>query len=245
MIFKKNTILEINDRNLSIINNQKLKNLKDVNVDLKNRNLYLVVEGERVYIKLLTIPKVKKNKIYTIVKNELRFYFKNIEDLIFDYVISKELNTSYEIIVFCINSKTLNPFKNYINSNTKIKGVNLIQFVFLNYFKKYIKEVNYIMIFYYNSNLYIIDILKKYMLYNTIMKDFNGNEEEFFNEFNYILKSHINFNQVLENIYLVNFQFENIKSKISKKYNCKELKYDGKEILSYLLRSWRGTIWRR
>src|SRR5690349_13161918 len=54
-----------------------------VNVDIRRKKIYVIVEGEEVYIKLITIPRVNYSKIEDLIRGELLYYFKEIENILF------------------------------------------------------------------------------------------------------------------------------------------------------------------
>lgn len=60
-------------------------------VNMEKRKLYLILEGERVYAKFITLPRINsKNKINEIIKNELIYEFSDIDNILYSYDIFKE-----------------------------------------------------------------------------------------------------------------------------------------------------------
>ncbi|HEY8892488.1 MAG TPA: hypothetical protein VIM70_19820 [Clostridium sp.] len=175
MKFRKNMFLEISPKSISgmefskhrILNKvnkisyentycKDNENIKDFQVDIKNKNLYVLVEGETVYIKLVTLPIVKKYLINDMIKNELRYYYKDIDNIVFTYKLIKKDEFNMQILVFCLKGNNLDILENSINNNINLKKVNLIQFCFKNYYSSKINVKKYILVFYYNYNLYFL-----------------------------------------------------------------------------------------
>jgi len=144
-------------------------NIKDFKVDIKNKNLYILVEGETVYIKMVTLPIVKKYLINDMIKNELRYYYKDIDHISFTYKLIKEDKFNMELIVFCLKGNNLDILENSIENNVNLKKVNLIQFCFNNYYLNKINVKNYILVFYYNSNLYFLICCNNEIVANNIV----------------------------------------------------------------------------
>jgi hypothetical protein len=135
---------------------KEIENVKNFQIDIKNKNLYVLVEGETVYIKIITLPVVKRYQINDMIKNELRYYYKEIDHIAFTYKLIKEDKFNMEVLVFCLKGSNLDILENSIDNNINLKRVNLIQFCFKNYYSNKIHEKNYIFVFYYNFNLYFL-----------------------------------------------------------------------------------------
>ena len=229
MKFKKNMFLEVSTQRISgiefsksiilnkvtnIIEESKyykdMSNIKDFKIDIKNKNLYVLVEGETVYIKLMTLPSVKKHLINDMIKNELRYHYKDIYHIAFTYKIIKEDGFNMEILVFCLKGDKLDILENSIDNNINLKKINLIQFCFKNYFANKIMEKNYILVFYYNYNLYFLICDNNEIVANNIVsvKDlqlfkFSEVMDEFLEQYNAYAK-------LCEKVYYVNIKEQNI-----------------------------------
>lgn len=155
--FSKNKILNrVNSINEGNTYYKDAFNMKDFRFDVKNKNLYVLVEGETIYIKLVTLPIVKKYLINDMIKNELRYCYKDIDHIAFTYKLIKEDKVNMQILVFCLKGNNLDILEKSIDNNINVKKVNLIQFCFKNYYASKINEKNYILVFYYNNNLYFL-----------------------------------------------------------------------------------------
>jgi len=152
--FSKNIILNT-VKNIACVNTyyKDTPNIKDLQMYIRNKNLYVIVEGESVYIKMVTLPVVKKHLINELIKNELRYYYKDIDHISFTYKLIKKDKVNMEIIVFCLKGNNLDILNSCIDNNSNLKKVNLIQFCFKNYYCNKINENNYILVFYYKSRL--------------------------------------------------------------------------------------------
>ena len=163
MKFRKNIFLEVSKQKFSSVEFSKhvifnkvynidnentyykdVTNVKDFQINIRNKNLYVLVEGETVYIRLVTLPKVKKYLVNDMIKNELRYYYKDIDHISFTYKLIKEDKTNMEILVFCLKGNNLDILENSVHNNVKLKKVNLIQFCFKNFYSSKINEKNYI-----------------------------------------------------------------------------------------------------
>lgn len=180
------------------------------NIDLKNRNIYIMIEDEEVYIKYLRLPNIKnKLNLNSIIKNELIFlYGKKSEKIFYTYTILDQGDNELEILVFCIYCDKLNCLEQYINNN-KVKKINLVQFCFLNYFESVINEKDYIFIFKFNKSLYLLGMTKKKLVTNKVIKVTEYSYGELIDGLNYILDKLDVYKISEAKIYSVNFYDEN------------------------------------
>ena len=175
MKFRRNMVLEVSPERITgiefsknIILNKALKiactntydrditNIKDFEIDIRDKNLYILVEGESVYIKIITLPLVKKHLINDLIKNELRYYYKDIDNIAFTYKLIKKNKSNMEILVYCLKGDNLAILEKCVDNNINLKTVNIIQFCLKDYYGSRIVEKNYILIFNYNFNLYFL-----------------------------------------------------------------------------------------
>ena len=171
-------------------------NIKGFQIYIKNKNLYVLIEGETVYIRLVTLPIVKKYVINDMIKNELRYYYKDIDHISFTYKLIKENKVNMEILVFCLKGNNLDILENSIDNNVILKKVNLTQFCFKNYYSNKINVRNYIMVFYYNHNLYFLICNNNEIVANNIINvkeillcEFSYLMNEFLEQYNDYAKS--------------------------------------------------------
>lgn len=240
-MFKKGALIKIEDRDTFLWNKSKFESIKNVNIDLKNRNLYLIVEGERVYIKLLSVPKVAKEKLYKIIEYQLKYYFTDMEEILFDYYICKKLKKSYDVLVFCVSSRKLNRLQGLLEEKNKLKIVNLIQFVILDYVKSYINDVQYTLIFMNKNNLYIMVVKNEILIENSMVRDFTGNFKDFFLEFNSIIENQ-GVNNGECNIYALWFYYDDILEQLSKNYKLTVLNYSEDTIMEGFMKEGKCKI---
>ncbi|WP_010292292.1 hypothetical protein [Clostridium senegalense] len=76
---------------------------KIFSINLKNKNINVLVEGEELFIKVITIPKVKKNQISYLVKNEVTLRYG--DKVMFKYSILEEKDNILKIILYCFHEK--------------------------------------------------------------------------------------------------------------------------------------------
>jgi len=207
-MFKKHNFVEINDEEILVTTFSKIDTLKKVInfkssikdqdiykafkdkklcVDLKNKNIHFLIKGKKVFIKMLTIPKVHKKYLNEIIKGELDFYFKNIENLVYCYNIFKEEKDTLEIVVFCSNLKEMNVF-NKIKEKNNIEGIWFLQFYFLEYFNEKIDENDFILASIYEKDLYLLACKNRKLIYNNVVNNYKNNFKEELNKFLYKCK---------------------------------------------------------
>ncbi|MGH4050444.1 MAG: hypothetical protein ACREVX_03685 [Clostridium sp.] len=223
MKFRKNMFLEVSTQNISgteffksiVLNRvvnmtsknvyyKEAQNIQDFRIDIKNKNLYVLVEGEAVYIKMVTLPVVKKYLINDMVKNELKYYYKDIKNIAFTYKLIKQDKSNMEILVFCLKGNNLDILENSITNNVNLKKVNLIQFCFKNYYASKISVKNYIFVFYYNHNLYFLICCNNEIRANNIIKVRELPLIKFSRVMNEFLELYNDYAKLCEEIYYAN-----------------------------------------
>ncbi|MGH4125678.1 MAG: hypothetical protein ACREV6_22430 [Clostridium sp.] len=209
--FSKNIILnKVN--NIAYVNTyyKDTPNIKDFEMDIKNKNLYVLVEGETIYIKMVTLPLVKKYLINDLIKNELRYYYKDIDHISFTYKFIKKDKFNMEILVFCLSGNNLGLLESCIDNNIKLKKVNLIQFCFKNYYSSKINEKNYIFVFYYNCILYFLICHNDEIVANTIVRVVDLHLFKFSYAMNEFLDKYNDYAKLCKKIYYANVEGLNI-----------------------------------
>ncbi|KAJ51494.1 hypothetical protein BD780_002218 [Clostridium tetanomorphum] len=235
-MFKKNSVIEIDNKYVYLNNIHKntkkdlerkiignINFTKSLEISLEKRKVHLILDGKKIFVKLITIPKVRKSYIDKIVRKEVEYYFKEIDNLIYSYRINKEEKELIEILVFCLNWREIDILKNIKCKDNIIKGVWLIQFCILEYFKKSFTDERFILTFIYNDNLYFIACNNDNLISNNIINDFN--EDNFFSNLKEFIKEcneEINEGE-FKVIYFVNFKNKKILETCSSTYNCKDL----------------------
>ncbi|KEJ01162.1 hypothetical protein N494_09340 [Clostridium botulinum A2B7 92] len=184
-------------------------------VSMEKRKLYLILEGESVYAKFITLPRINsKNKINELIRNELIYEFNNIDNILYSYDILKKNKTSMEGIIFCINICNNKILKKCMAQCKNIAGIYSIQFSVLNLYKEYIKEKNYIFLFKHKKYTYIILYSENNLIYSNLI--YEGEKEE--NKIEKVLKKAEDLNITLNTIYGINIDDDSIKDKL-KEYN--------------------------
>ncbi|EPY2271249.1 hypothetical protein ACXAUS_000031 [Clostridium sporogenes] len=184
-------------------------------VNMEKRKLYLILEGERVYAKFITLPRINnKNKINEIIKNELIYEFNDIDNILYSYDILKKNKTNMESIIFCINIGNNKILKKCMGQCKNIAGIYSIQFSVLNLYKEYIKEKNYIFLFKHKKYTYIILYSENNLIYSNFI--YEGEKED--HKIERVLKKAEELNITLNTIYGINIEESSIKDKL-KEYN--------------------------
>lgn len=180
-IIKSNFIFQINNNSVKAIPFKrapilnKIKYFNESFVDreflakIKNRKLIVIIEGEEIYINIITIPKVKNFKVYDLIKNELICKFNSIDNIIFDYKIIQENEISLEIIVYCVNIDNFHVLNDESDNRVTFSKVNLVQNYILSYLKKFIKEDNYFFVFKYKRNIYFLLVKEGNIIANKVI----------------------------------------------------------------------------
>ncbi|EPY2275429.1 hypothetical protein ACXAT3_000107 [Clostridium sporogenes] len=184
-------------------------------VNMEKRKLYLILEGERVYAKFITLPRINnKNKINEIIKNELIYEFNDIDNILYSYDILKKNKTNMESIIFCINIGNNKILKKCMGQCKNIAGIYSIQFSVLNLYREYIKEKNYIFLFKHKKYTYIILYSENNLIYSNFI--YEGEKED--HKIERVLKKAEELNITLNTIYGINIEESSIKDKL-KEYN--------------------------
>jgi hypothetical protein len=202
-------------------------NIKEFQIHIKNKNLYILVEGETVFIKLITLPVVKKYLINDMIKNELRFYYKDIDHIAFTYKLIKRTKINIEVLVFCLKGSKLDILENNIHNNINLKKVTLIQFCFKNYYSNKIHEKNYILIFYYNFNLYFLICYDDEIVANNIVSSKELVLLKFSEEMVGFLEKYNEYANQCKNIYYSNINELNAYKSENDRLNIYEFNYLG------------------
>lgn len=158
---------------------------KIFSINLKNKNINVLVEGEELFIKVITIPKVKKNQIPSLVKNEVTLRYG--DKVMFKYSILEEKDNMLKIILYCFHEKKytlLNDKRIWYSKNLKVE---FLQNYVLKYYSKYLQEEKYKMIFQYKNFIYFIKVNKGNLLFNRVIKITNTEKinkllDEFIND---------------------------------------------------------------
>lgn len=246
----KNGILEVNDEGLiykdlmskNLINKIKGhkwkkslgikgKDIDDIKIDFKNKNIFILVQGEQIYVKLIEIPKVNKRKIYSVIKSELKYHFKNIDNIMFTYDLFKDNGKSLEVIVFCLNWTKDNIIEKCLKKGANIKGIYPMQFYILNKYKKSIREHKYIFVFFHRNKLYLLACIDGKVLANSVITDVK--KEDFIETIDRFKEKceAIAVIKVIKKIFFLNIPYEDIIEKLSEKYNCSDLGKSSKDEL--------------
>ncbi|MCT8976044.1 hypothetical protein N4T77_05480 [Clostridium sp. CX1] len=197
--------------------------IQDIKIHVRNKNLFIVVHGEEVYVKLITLPKVSKEKLYFIIKQELRVRFENLDSIMFTYEILKDNGNSLDIIIFCLNWNGVNLVEKCIEAGGEVKGIYPIQFCILNSYRNQIKSENYVLVFSLEGNVYLVGYYKDRIVGNTVLKNFNleGLKEEldiFIVKCNILSKA-----KEMPAIFFLNFFNKELIQSLSKDYICEDL----------------------
>lgn len=186
----------------------------------------VIIEGEELFINLITLPKVKNSRLYDLVKHELLYKFNKLENIIFDYEIIKETEEAVEVVVYCVNIENFSVLKkdNYNHSNF-IK-INMVQNFIKEYLSSTIKDEDYYLAFRYKREVYFLVVAKKNIIANKVVKINKGNvniSEEFITFINSYKDDHKYINKIYTmDLTITNAQLKNFILVKLKDLNCKD-----------------------
>jgi|GEM_PF-2043422 len=177
--------------------------LKESQFCLSNKKVYIVIEGEKINIRKMTLPKLKSNELYKLIIEELSNSYNNVDKIFFNYIVIRDNGNNLDLAVFYSNEGKIKKIERHILKNTRIEAVYLIQFCFLNYFNRVIIHKDFIFVFIYKAKLYCLLCINKKLLYNNVIQ---WNEEKIISEviFEFIESCRINNGVVARNIYISN-----------------------------------------
>lgn len=237
MIFYKKMLIEIGNNKVTKMELGFLKKQKNQEQKMVDKNLYIVIYGEEVYIKRFNLPKSKGELLYNLVKNELGFSMGNINNILFDYKITKYMNSCVEVIVFYVNSQKI-AFIKENNCYRNIKKISLIQFAMNKYYRKSIRENNYIMAFIYEKAFYILAVCENTLVGNSVTENIMGEEGKILGALEIFINKYSEQFSHINNIYLANLDlnFKDIKTRIFKDMIVKVLdKYEKEKLVHSFL----------
>jgi hypothetical protein len=188
---------------------------RSINMELFARKASIILTGEQLYTKLMTLPKAKKEVMQDLIKSELYYHFKDMNDIAFNYTIFKENKTNYELLVFCINCRNFYRMQKHFSNKMTITGIYLIQFCCLNYFKIKINEKNFIFALRYLDNLYLLYCVDYNIIYCETIKEIVSDYNLTNVLHSFIDQGKATYNVEVNKIYFANFADEDIKNSIS------------------------------
>lgn len=183
-------------------NNEQIKS-----ISLKNKTITLIIEGEELFIKTISIPKVSKRYVYYILRNEITEQYG--EKVMFSYEIIKEEKACYNIILYCFHENKYPLLKDSSIYNCNGLRINFIQNYVKDLYIKEIKEKKFILLFSYRNYIYLLKVKNNILTYNKVINsldftydEINGTIKRFIekNKKDYNMYS-INLNEYLQDIY--------------------------------------------
>lgn len=196
--------------------------MSNTQINIPCKKTCVLIEHEEIDIKRFTLPIAKDKILQELIKNELTYYFRKIDDIVFKFMVNRKMQSNVEIIVFCLNTCKIRLTEKYI-SNIFISRVCLIQFAFLKYYKKKFKIENYIFVFQYNDCIYFLCCVKNVLMYNSLLK-VNENMEKLNNAlYNFIVKTRIYTDASISKIYCANVNTSDFSPELKKEFSLEDL----------------------
>jgi len=224
-IGKNNKILKLNIRLKNFLFQGKIqeKTVSDSYVRNKkiSRKIFIMC-GEEIYIKKLTIPNLNVKILEKTIKDELRFYYRLSEDIVFSYNILNKNENNIDLLIFYINSERLNKLE--IKKLYNVKAIYMIQFLYIEYVNKTIEYKNYLLAFIHDKYIYLLHCENRTLKANIVIENLKVDE--------IVLKKHIfNFcklnnipNSLIEKLILVGMDLDKMKS-LDLEYDMENLGY--------------------
>lgn len=154
-------------------------------------NNLVITEGEEVYLKYVSIPKIKKRYRLDVIKNELKVFFKENEEIVYSVVLCSEFKDKYEYAVYYSSNKD-------VYKNNKII---YIQFSVVSYYYNKIKDEKYILIFKFSNIYYLLLCKKNLILFNQVIKENDYKGSDICNLIDSFILSNKN---ITSNVYILN-----------------------------------------
>ncbi len=156
--------------------NKEYSNEQIKSISLKNKTIMLVIEGEELFIKTMSIPKVSKRYVYYILRNEITEQYG--ENVMFSYEIIKEEKTCYNIILYCFHENKYSLLKNSSIYNCNGLRINFIQNYVKDLYFKEIEDKNFILLFNYRNYIYLLKVKNNILTYNKVINSLNFTYDE-------------------------------------------------------------------
>lgn len=197
-----------------------LNKIQDIKVNLKNKNLYILVHGQEIYITHMELPRIKTKNIYKVLNSELKNKFKNMDNIMFSYEITKYNRYTLNLIVSCMNWDDMSIVKIFHNRGANIKAIIPIQFYIWSIYKNKLSNKDYIFVLVEDNTIYFMACRQNIIVFNNVFK--NTHKEEFFHTLEYFqCKLNIIVPKVkFCTIAFVNFLDKGIIQTLCKNYDC-------------------------
>ncbi|WP_026881306.1 hypothetical protein [Clostridium akagii] len=202
-IGKDDKILKVNYKKKKFIfkNTVQEKNISDSY--MQNKKLtkkILIMCGQEIYIKKINVPNLNGNALEKVIKDELKFYYRVTEEIVFSYHVLRKNKNNLELLVFYINSERLEKLD--IKTLYNVKAVYMVQFLYIEYVNRIIDNGNYILAFNHDNYFYLIYCEDKILKADDVQIYFKESEIQFQKHiFNFCRINNISINSV-ENLIL-------------------------------------------
>lgn len=176
--------------------------------------------GEEIYIKKLTVPNLDGNTLEKTIKDEMKFYYRVSEEIVFSYHILKENKNNLDLLIFYIQSERLEKLN--IKTLYNIKAIYMVQFLYIEYINKIIGYKNYLLAFIHDKHFYLIYCENKMLKANAVQYDFRGDEIQFEKHIIDFCKINNISNRLIEKLILVGIKLIMMNS-LKTEYNIENL----------------------
>ncbi|MCR3760235.1 hypothetical protein [Clostridium felsineum] len=222
---------------LNILNKITMDDIKasDKFFDLKSRKTYVVIEGEEIYIKFFEFPRVSDEKLYYMINNELKYLYHGQKRLIFSYRKIEEKLGKLKVVVFFISTDNLKKIEEDVE-NKNIKAIKMIQFCFVDYYKKIVKEKSFVLCFLYREDTYIVEVKDGYIYANGVYSSRNKKLYSLKNYLSTFIENNVD-KELFSNFYVVEKSIEDKEALvlIENSFNICNLKRINKNELTKLI----------
>lgn len=154
-------------------------NLEEIDKSIINKGIYcFVLYEEEICIISIKIPDAKRKIMDKIVENQVLHRFVHLDQISYSYSIDNLGNKISQVYMYCINSYKLDILKR-MNKSSKIKGIYLIQFCYMDYIIKNFKIATFFIGAKSEDNIYFIGCRNRRLSFSSVIKI---NKEENLNE---------------------------------------------------------------
>lgn len=136
--------------------------------NIPQHKVSIIIYDEEIYIKNIKLPKVPREKLMSLVKNELSYSLGKVNNILFDFLVLEINNKVQNIIVYYINSERRENIKTMI-TDYNLDKIKIFQFLVYGAYCKEVKCKDTIFSFKYEDNNYLLRIKSKCIVDNKLV----------------------------------------------------------------------------
>lgn len=148
--FAENKIIYDNGKNKKVVFT--IDQISRIKLELRLKNVLIIVRGEKVYIDEFVIPRVKRRYINRLIQDRLKYKFKTIDDIMFCSNVTSNSDHNLCVKLFCINLNCRDLIEKFTKNKINIKGIVPIQWYASQKYRDSVKVDNYFLPKWYMDN---------------------------------------------------------------------------------------------